>query len=150
MAALRTLVAPKLAAASALASLPGRLRLIPSDGRAPSPRAALHGSAPRPGARVALVSIRRLLPGSIPSQAGPPPPRLGWPSARGKSPSSRRCCPAAESTTGRRSTRPLRKSSEEPSNRLGRACVLNPALGLGQKLFSLDNQWTFCGFCFFQ
>uniref|UniRef100_A0A8C0X095 ES1 protein, mitochondrial n=1 Tax=Castor canadensis TaxID=51338 RepID=A0A8C0X095_CASCN len=48
MAALRTLVAPKLAAASALASLPGRLR-------APSPRAALHGSAPRPGARVALV-----------------------------------------------------------------------------------------------
>ncbi|XP_071071097.1 glutamine amidotransferase-like class 1 domain-containing protein 3, mitochondrial [Dasypus novemcinctus] len=55
MAAFRALLVPRLAAASACAPLPGRLRLLPRDGRALSPRAALHGSAPRPGARVALV-----------------------------------------------------------------------------------------------
>uniref|UniRef100_A0A2K5E8E6 Glutamine amidotransferase class 1 domain containing 3 n=1 Tax=Aotus nancymaae TaxID=37293 RepID=A0A2K5E8E6_AOTNA len=48
MAAVRTLVASRLAAVSAFASLsPGS--------RTPSQRAALHRSAPRPGARVALV-----------------------------------------------------------------------------------------------
>ncbi|XP_049730952.1 glutamine amidotransferase-like class 1 domain-containing protein 3, mitochondrial [Elephas maximus indicus] len=55
MAAVRVLVAPRLAAASVLAPLPGRLRLLPPGRQALSPRAALHGSAPRPGARVALV-----------------------------------------------------------------------------------------------
>uniref|UniRef100_A0A667HMY6 DJ-1/PfpI domain-containing protein n=1 Tax=Lynx canadensis TaxID=61383 RepID=A0A667HMY6_LYNCA len=44
MAAVRALVAPRLAAASAFAPL-----------HAPAPRAALHSSAPRPRARVALV-----------------------------------------------------------------------------------------------
>ncbi|XP_003463997.1 glutamine amidotransferase-like class 1 domain-containing protein 3, mitochondrial isoform X1 [Cavia porcellus] len=53
MAAVRALVVPRLAAASALAPLPGRLR--PLHQRASTPRAALHGSASRPGARVALV-----------------------------------------------------------------------------------------------
>uniref|UniRef100_A0A9L0IKB3 Glutamine amidotransferase class 1 domain containing 3 n=1 Tax=Equus asinus TaxID=9793 RepID=A0A9L0IKB3_EQUAS len=48
MAAVRALMAPRLAAASALAPLPGNTRM-------PSPRAALHGSAPRPGPKVALV-----------------------------------------------------------------------------------------------
>ncbi|XP_004842546.1 ES1 protein homolog, mitochondrial isoform X1 [Heterocephalus glaber] len=53
MAAVGVLMVPRLAAASALAPLSGRLRLL--GGRAPTPRAALHGTAPRPGARVALV-----------------------------------------------------------------------------------------------
>ncbi|KFO28102.1 ES1 protein like protein, mitochondrial [Fukomys damarensis] len=48
MAAVRALVVPRLLAASALAPLPGRLRAL-------TPRAALHGSAPLFGARVALV-----------------------------------------------------------------------------------------------
>uniref|UniRef100_A0A8D2DTJ0 Glutamine amidotransferase class 1 domain containing 3 n=1 Tax=Sciurus vulgaris TaxID=55149 RepID=A0A8D2DTJ0_SCIVU len=48
MAALRALLVPRLAAASASAPRA-------PDGRTPSPRAALHGSAPRPRARVALV-----------------------------------------------------------------------------------------------
>uniref|UniRef100_A0A8C3YV38 Glutamine amidotransferase class 1 domain containing 3 n=1 Tax=Catagonus wagneri TaxID=51154 RepID=A0A8C3YV38_9CETA len=48
MAALRALAASRLAATPALAPLP-------TGGSAPSPRAALHASAPRPGARVALV-----------------------------------------------------------------------------------------------
>ncbi|XP_037686650.1 glutamine amidotransferase-like class 1 domain-containing protein 3A, mitochondrial [Choloepus didactylus] len=55
MAAVRALLVPRLAAASAFAPLPGRLRLLPRGGRALSPRAALHGSASRPGARVAVV-----------------------------------------------------------------------------------------------
>ncbi|XP_023376905.1 ES1 protein homolog, mitochondrial isoform X1 [Pteropus vampyrus] len=54
MAAARTLVAPRLAAASTFASLHCLRPLLPSR-LAPSPRAALHGSAPRPGPRVALV-----------------------------------------------------------------------------------------------
>uniref|UniRef100_A0A8D1F1Y0 ES1 protein homolog, mitochondrial n=1 Tax=Sus scrofa TaxID=9823 RepID=A0A8D1F1Y0_PIG len=48
MAAFRVLVASRLAATPAFAPLP-------LGGWAPSPRAALHASAPRPGARVALV-----------------------------------------------------------------------------------------------
>ncbi|XP_023594877.1 glutamine amidotransferase-like class 1 domain-containing protein 3, mitochondrial [Trichechus manatus latirostris] len=55
MAALRVLVAPRLAAASVLAPLPSRLRLLPPSRQALFPRAALHCSAPRPGARVAVV-----------------------------------------------------------------------------------------------
>ncbi|XP_075398343.1 glutamine amidotransferase-like class 1 domain-containing protein 3, mitochondrial [Tenrec ecaudatus] len=55
MAAVRLLVAPRLAAASVLAPLPSRLQLLPRGRRAARPCAALHGSAPRPGARVALV-----------------------------------------------------------------------------------------------
>ncbi|XP_076975249.1 glutamine amidotransferase-like class 1 domain-containing protein 3, mitochondrial [Tamandua tetradactyla] len=55
MAAVRALLAPRLVAASAFAPLPGRLRLLPPDGRVLSPRAALHGSASRTGPRVALV-----------------------------------------------------------------------------------------------
>ncbi|XP_019480590.1 PREDICTED: ES1 protein homolog, mitochondrial isoform X1 [Hipposideros armiger] len=54
MAAVRALVAPRLAAASTFAPLPGRRPLLPHKPAA-SPRAALHGSAPRPGAKVALV-----------------------------------------------------------------------------------------------
>ncbi|XP_058379209.1 glutamine amidotransferase-like class 1 domain-containing protein 3, mitochondrial isoform X3 [Diceros bicornis minor] len=54
MAAVRALVVPRLAAASAFPRLPGLRPLYPG-AREPSPRAALHGSAPRPGARVALV-----------------------------------------------------------------------------------------------
>lgn len=54
MAAVRALVAPRLAAASTFAPLPGFQPLL-SSGSAPSPRAAFHRSAPRPGARVALV-----------------------------------------------------------------------------------------------
>nr|XP_023486035.1 ES1 protein homolog, mitochondrial isoform X2 [Equus caballus] len=54
MAAVWALMAPRLAAASALAPLPG-LRPLPANTRTPSPRAALHGSAPRPGPKVALV-----------------------------------------------------------------------------------------------
>ena len=55
MAAVRALVAPRLAAASTFAPLPG-FRPLWSSGPAPSPRATFHSSAPRPGARVALVS----------------------------------------------------------------------------------------------
>ncbi|KAM9253172.1 glutamine amidotransferase-like class 1 domain-containing protein 3, mitochondrial isoform 1-T1 [Dugong dugon] len=55
MAALGVLVAPRLAAASVLAPLPSRLRLLPPSRQALSPRAALHCSSPRPGARVAVV-----------------------------------------------------------------------------------------------
>ncbi|XP_053773572.1 glutamine amidotransferase-like class 1 domain-containing protein 3, mitochondrial [Desmodus rotundus] len=54
MAAVRALVAPRLAAASTFAPLPG-FRPLWSSGPAPSPRATFHSSAPRPGARVALV-----------------------------------------------------------------------------------------------
>lgn len=54
MAAVRALAAPRLAAASTFAPLPGLRPLLPHK-PAPSPRAALHGSAPRPGAKVALV-----------------------------------------------------------------------------------------------
>ncbi|KAM5280929.1 glutamine amidotransferase-like class 1 domain-containing protein 3, mitochondrial [Ctenodactylus gundi] len=50
MAALRALLAPRLVAASLLAPLPGRPWPLLPDGRA-----ALHGSAPRRAARVALV-----------------------------------------------------------------------------------------------
>uniref|UniRef100_A0A8C5VQH1 Glutamine amidotransferase class 1 domain containing 3 n=1 Tax=Microcebus murinus TaxID=30608 RepID=A0A8C5VQH1_MICMU len=53
MAAARALGLSRLAAASA--PLSGRLRPHPPRGRTPLPRAALHGSAPRPAARVALV-----------------------------------------------------------------------------------------------
>ncbi|XP_047419201.1 glutamine amidotransferase-like class 1 domain-containing protein 3, mitochondrial [Sciurus carolinensis] len=55
MAALRALLVPRLAAASAIDPLPELLRPLPVHGRTPSPHAALHGSAPRPRARVALV-----------------------------------------------------------------------------------------------
>ncbi|XP_008055098.1 ES1 protein homolog, mitochondrial isoform X2 [Carlito syrichta] len=55
MAAVRILVASRLAAASAFAPLPGRLRLLSPDGQMPPSRSALHGSAPRPGAKVAVV-----------------------------------------------------------------------------------------------
>ncbi|XP_036099553.1 glutamine amidotransferase-like class 1 domain-containing protein 3A, mitochondrial [Molossus molossus] len=53
MAAVRALVAPRLAAAAAstFAPLPG----LRPRGPASYPRAAFHGSAPRPGPRVALV-----------------------------------------------------------------------------------------------
>ncbi|XP_068403286.1 glutamine amidotransferase-like class 1 domain-containing protein 3, mitochondrial [Eschrichtius robustus] len=54
MAAVRALVASRLALTPALAPRPG-LRPLPFGGRAPSPRAALHASAPRPVARVAVV-----------------------------------------------------------------------------------------------
>ncbi|KAJ8793616.1 hypothetical protein J1605_003624 [Eschrichtius robustus] len=57
MAAVRALVASRLALTPALAPRPG-LRPLPFGGRAPSPRAALHASAPRPVARVAVVSGR--------------------------------------------------------------------------------------------
>ncbi|KAK2509225.1 hypothetical protein MC885_009193 [Smutsia gigantea] len=53
MAAVRVLLVPRLVA-SALAPLPG-LRPLSADPPAPPPRASLHGSVPRPGARVALV-----------------------------------------------------------------------------------------------
>uniref|UniRef100_A0A8D2GX30 Glutamine amidotransferase class 1 domain containing 3 n=1 Tax=Urocitellus parryii TaxID=9999 RepID=A0A8D2GX30_UROPR len=55
MAAVRALVAPRLVVASAFAPFPELLRPLSLCGLAPSPRAALHGSAPRPGAKVALV-----------------------------------------------------------------------------------------------
>uniref|UniRef100_A0A8C8YCV8 ES1 protein homolog, mitochondrial n=1 Tax=Prolemur simus TaxID=1328070 RepID=A0A8C8YCV8_PROSS len=55
MAAARALMVSRLAAASAFAPLPSRLRPPVPVGRTPFPRAALHGSAPRPAARVALV-----------------------------------------------------------------------------------------------
>lgn len=75
MAVVRALVAPRLAAASTFAPLPGLRPLLPHK-PAPSPRAALHGSAPRPGARVALVSARpRALgrgPPRSPPAGGPP------------------------------------------------------------------------------
>ncbi|XP_066115338.1 glutamine amidotransferase-like class 1 domain-containing protein 3, mitochondrial [Saccopteryx bilineata] len=54
MAAVRALVAPRLAAASTFAPFSGLWPLLASR-PAPSSRAAFHGSAPRPGARVALV-----------------------------------------------------------------------------------------------
>ncbi|XP_008143884.2 glutamine amidotransferase-like class 1 domain-containing protein 3, mitochondrial isoform X2 [Eptesicus fuscus] len=55
MAAVRALLAPRLvAAASTFAPVPG-LRPLLLTGPAPAPRAAFHGSAPRPGPRVALV-----------------------------------------------------------------------------------------------
>ncbi|XP_036206185.1 glutamine amidotransferase-like class 1 domain-containing protein 3A, mitochondrial isoform X2 [Myotis myotis] len=56
MAAVRALLAPRLvaAAASTFAPVPG-LRPLLLTGPVPAPRAAFHGSAPRPGARVALV-----------------------------------------------------------------------------------------------
>ena len=57
MAAVRALVASRLALTPAFAPRPG-LRPLPFGGRAPSPRAALHASAPRPVARVAVVSGR--------------------------------------------------------------------------------------------
>ncbi|XP_076724999.2 glutamine amidotransferase-like class 1 domain-containing protein 3, mitochondrial isoform X2 [Callospermophilus lateralis] len=55
MAAVRALVAPRLVVASAFAPFPELLRPLSLYGLASSPRAAFHGSAPRPGARVALV-----------------------------------------------------------------------------------------------
>ncbi|XP_036302018.1 glutamine amidotransferase-like class 1 domain-containing protein 3, mitochondrial isoform X2 [Pipistrellus kuhlii] len=55
MAAVRALLAPRLvAAASPFAPAPG-LRPLLLTGPAPASRAAFHGSAPRPGPRVALV-----------------------------------------------------------------------------------------------
>lgn len=57
MAALRALVASRLAVTAAFAPRPG-LRALPFGGPAQSPRAALHASAPRPVARVAVVSGR--------------------------------------------------------------------------------------------
>uniref|UniRef100_A0A8C0CPZ1 Glutamine amidotransferase class 1 domain containing 3 n=1 Tax=Balaenoptera musculus TaxID=9771 RepID=A0A8C0CPZ1_BALMU len=54
MAAIRALVASRLALTPAFAPRPG-LRPLPFGGPAPSPRAALHASAPRPVARVAVV-----------------------------------------------------------------------------------------------
>ncbi|XP_059542579.1 glutamine amidotransferase-like class 1 domain-containing protein 3, mitochondrial isoform X3 [Myotis daubentonii] len=56
MAAVRALLAPRLVAAAAptFAPVPG-LRPLLLTGPVPAPRAAFHGSAPRPGARVALV-----------------------------------------------------------------------------------------------
>lgn len=55
MAAVRALLAPRLvAAASPFAPAPG-LRPLLLTGPAPARRAAFHGSAPRPGPRVALV-----------------------------------------------------------------------------------------------
>lgn len=127
MAAVRVLVAPRLV--SAFLPLSGRHR-------APSQRAALHSSAPRPGARVALVSARpdsRLC--SVPAAWGRPvaparsalgrvqlPPSLGnfmlGPLPR-QCLSSCRCCRAAESMTERRSMRPQRKSSEFVNTPLG-------------------------------
>ncbi|XP_066891320.1 glutamine amidotransferase-like class 1 domain-containing protein 3, mitochondrial isoform X1 [Kogia breviceps] len=54
MAAIRALVASRLAVTAAFAPRPG-LRALPFGGPAPFPRAALHASAPRPVARVAVV-----------------------------------------------------------------------------------------------
>ncbi|XP_026937525.1 glutamine amidotransferase-like class 1 domain-containing protein 3, mitochondrial isoform X1 [Sagmatias obliquidens] len=54
MAALRALVASRLAVTAAFAPRPG-LRALPFGGAAQSPRAAFHASAPRPVARVAVV-----------------------------------------------------------------------------------------------
>lgn len=126
MAAVRVLVAPRLA--SALAPLSGRHH-------APSQRAALHSSAPRPGARVALVSAwPDRLPGHLPPLAHSPQTGVAQLASQGRllqgfslplplvilyralrprqCLSSCRCCQAAESMTEPRSTRPLRKSSK--------------------------------------
>ncbi|XP_007452575.1 PREDICTED: ES1 protein homolog, mitochondrial [Lipotes vexillifer] len=54
MAAIRALVASRLAVTPAFAPRPG-LRALLLGGPAQSPRAALHASAPRPAARVAVV-----------------------------------------------------------------------------------------------
>ncbi|XP_059866223.1 glutamine amidotransferase-like class 1 domain-containing protein 3, mitochondrial isoform X2 [Delphinus delphis] len=54
MAALRALVASRLAVTAAFAPRPG-LCALPFGGAAQSPRAAFHASAPRPVARVAVV-----------------------------------------------------------------------------------------------